>query len=294
MTTHSVTIAGTAIAYTATAGHLSARAPLAGTPEASLFYVAYTLPGASAATRPLVFFYNGGPGSATVWLHLGSFAPRRVVTHDPSLAVPLPFQLVDNGESLIDVADLVFVDAVGTGYSEAIAPFTNQSFWGVDSDAAVMRDFIARYAAVNQRAGLADLPVRRVVRHDALGRARRSDARGRDAPRRRRPAVVGPRLQRELRRVRAGDAQLRRQLSELRHGRRLVRADPPGAGRWRRLCAAVARLQRGELRPGGGRLGAVAPGGAGRAARTSSSTSPARRSTRGRPTSTSTRRPSAA
>ncbi|MEO8079795.1 MAG: hypothetical protein ABI641_04640, partial [Caldimonas sp.] len=70
----------------------------------------------------------------------------------PSLDLPQPFRLVDNADSLIDVADLVFVDAVGTGYSEAIAPFTNQSFWGVDADARVMRDFIARYAATNGRA----------------------------------------------------------------------------------------------------------------------------------------------
>ena len=67
--------------------------------------------------RPLVFFFNGGPGSASVWLHLGSFAPRRIVTSAPATTVPQPFQLVDNAESLIDVADLVFVDAVGTGYS---------------------------------------------------------------------------------------------------------------------------------------------------------------------------------
>lgn len=116
-----------------------------------MFYVAYTVAGA-AASRPLVFFYNGGPGSASIWLHLGSYAPRRVVTHAPATTLPQPFQLVDNADSVIDVADLVFVDAVGSGYSQAVAPFTNQSFWGVDSDAAVMRDFIARYVAVNQRA----------------------------------------------------------------------------------------------------------------------------------------------
>jgi len=86
-----------------------------------------------------------------VWLHLGSFAPRRIVTSAPSLAVPQPFQLVDNAETLVDVADLLFVDAVGTGYSTAVAPYLNRSFWGVDGDAAVMRDFIARYVAVNQR-----------------------------------------------------------------------------------------------------------------------------------------------
>lgn len=151
VTTHTLTLGGTPVAYTATAGHLSARSPISGAPEASMFYVAYTVPSLAGPNRPVFYFYNGGPGSATVWLHLGSFAPRRIVTHAPATTLPQPFQLVDNTESLIDVADLVFVDAVGTGYSEAIAPFLNQSFWGVDSDAGVMRDFIARYAAVNQR-----------------------------------------------------------------------------------------------------------------------------------------------
>jgi carboxypeptidase C (cathepsin A) len=151
VTTHAVTVGGTAVAYTAAAGHLTAQAPLTGTAEATMFYVAYTVPGLAGPSRPVFYFYNGGPGSASVWLHLGSFAPRRVVTHDPSTAVPQPFQLVDNADSLIDVADLVFVDAVGTGYSEAIAPATNQSYWSVDADAALMRDFIARYASVNQR-----------------------------------------------------------------------------------------------------------------------------------------------
>ena len=152
VTTHIVTVGGAAITYTATAGHLNARAPVSASPEASMFYVAYTVPALAGPNRPIIYFYNGGPGSATVWLHLGSFAPRRIVTSAPSLTFPQqPFQLVDNAESLIDVADLVFVDAVGTGYSEAIAPLTNQHFWGVDSDAGVMRDFIARYGAVNQR-----------------------------------------------------------------------------------------------------------------------------------------------
>ena len=151
MTSHTLALGAAIVAYTATAGHLDARDPRSGATEASMFYVAYTVAGAPAA-RPLVFFYNGGPGSASVWLHLGSFAPRRVVTHAPSLAVPLPFELVDNDESLIDVADLVFVDAVGSGYSEAVAPYANSSFWGVDKDAALMRDFIARYVAVYQRA----------------------------------------------------------------------------------------------------------------------------------------------
>jgi carboxypeptidase C (cathepsin A) len=150
-TTGRVTIAGIAVDYSAITGHLNALAPVTAAPQASMFYVAYVRPPPTGTTRPLVFFYNGGPGSASVWLHLGSFAPRRIVTNAPATTVPRPFQLVDNAESLIDVADLVFVDAVGTGYSQAIAPFTNQSFWSVDGDAALMRDFIARYVAVNQR-----------------------------------------------------------------------------------------------------------------------------------------------
>jgi carboxypeptidase C (cathepsin A) len=153
VTQHQVVIAGAPVAYTARAGHYTALAPGTGSAEASFFYVAYTVAPPPGQQRPIVFFFNGGPGSATVWLHLGSFAPRRIVTNAPSVNVPQPFQLVDNAESLIDVADLVFVDAVGTGWSTAIAPNTNQTFWGVDADAAVTRDFISRYAQVNNTAG---------------------------------------------------------------------------------------------------------------------------------------------
>ncbi|MGH8798770.1 MAG: S10 family serine carboxypeptidase-like protein, partial [Casimicrobiaceae bacterium] len=151
VTHHQLALNGATLAYTATAGHLTARALLGGTPEASFFYVAYTLDGANAATRPVTFFYNGGPGSATVWLHLGSFGPKRLVTGDPSTTAPAPFPLVDNADSLLDVSDLVFVDAVGSGLSEAIAPFGNESFWGVDLDAEVFRDFVMRYLAANNR-----------------------------------------------------------------------------------------------------------------------------------------------
>jgi len=150
-THHQIVVGGTTLVYTAAAGHLSAKSPTTGAPEASVFYVAYTLDNKPAATRPVTFFYNGGPGSASVWLHLGSFGPRRLVTGDPATTGPVPFPLVDNAESLLDVSDLVFVDAVGTGFSEAIAPNTNQTFWGVDADAAVFRDFVVRYLAANNR-----------------------------------------------------------------------------------------------------------------------------------------------
>lgn len=153
ITSHTLSIGGRTLAYTASAGHLTAR-DAGGAALASMFYVAYTLDAASASSapsRPLIFFYNGGPGSASIWLHLGSFGPRRLVTNDPSTTPPQPFLLVDNAESLLHVADLVFVDAVGTGYSQAIRPATNRSFWGVDADAEVMRRFIARYVEANQR-----------------------------------------------------------------------------------------------------------------------------------------------
>ncbi|HEY7944187.1 MAG TPA: peptidase S10 [Casimicrobiaceae bacterium] len=151
VTHHQLALNGATLNYTATAGHLTAHDLVTGAPEASFFYVAYTLDGANAATRPVTFFYNGGPGSATVWLHLGSFGPRRLATGDPSTSAPTPFPLVDNAESLLDVSDLVFVDAVGTGLSEAIAPYGNLSFWGVDLDATVFRDFVMRYLAANNR-----------------------------------------------------------------------------------------------------------------------------------------------
>ena len=152
VTKHSLVIGANTLNYTATVGHLTAMTLANPTPEASFFYIAYTLDGASPGTRPVTFFYNGGPGSATVWLHLGSFGPKRLATNAPSTTTPTPFAFVDNTESLLDVSDLVFVDAVGTGFSEAIAPNLNRTFWGTDVDAQVFRDFVMRYVAVNGRA----------------------------------------------------------------------------------------------------------------------------------------------
>ncbi|WP_211472845.1 S10 family peptidase [Collimonas humicola] len=151
VTHNSISINGRTIRYTATAGHLTAADPKTGKPEASIFYVAYTADKQDAGKRPVTFFYNGGPGSSSVWLHLGSFSPKRIVTGDPATTEPLPFPFVDNKQSLIDTTDMVFVDAVGTGFSEAISPNTNQTFWGVDSDAAVFRDFVTRYLNANHR-----------------------------------------------------------------------------------------------------------------------------------------------
>ncbi|RZJ10804.1 MAG: peptidase S10 [Rubrivivax sp.] len=137
---------GQTLSYTATAGHLIARDG-SGAAEASVFYVAYTVPGNDAAARPVTFFYNGGPGSASVWLQLGSYGPKRV-----NWAGGTSNPLMDNPEHLLGQSDLVFINAVGTGYSQAIAPFSNRSFWSVDKDAELFRDFIQRYIAANNRA----------------------------------------------------------------------------------------------------------------------------------------------
>lgn len=151
VTRHTLMLDGQPLAYTATAGHLIARHPTTNAAQASMFYVAYTLDGADPAQRPVTFFYNGGPGSASVWLQLGSFGPKRLVSGVPATTGPRPFPLVDNSDSLLDRSDLVYVNAVGSGRSQAIAPFVNQQFWGVDADAAVFRDFIRRYLQFHGR-----------------------------------------------------------------------------------------------------------------------------------------------
>jgi carboxypeptidase C (cathepsin A) len=145
VTHDSVTVAGKAIPYTATAGHLTAKTAQ-GTAQASFFYVAYTADGAAAATRPVTFLFNGGPGSASAWLHLGSWGPRRIVTGEPATTQTV-FPWVANTESLLDTTDLVFVDAPGTGLSEAIAPHKNIDFWSVDADAAVFENFVTTWLA---------------------------------------------------------------------------------------------------------------------------------------------------
>jgi carboxypeptidase C (cathepsin A) len=114
-------------------------------PEAAMSYVAYFKKGAPAAGRPIMFLYNGGPGSSTVWLHMGAFGPRRVVTLDDSHAPAAPYQLVNNDSSLLDAADLVFIDAPGTGFGRIAGPNKEKAFWGVDPDAHAFADFITGF-----------------------------------------------------------------------------------------------------------------------------------------------------
>ena len=151
ITHHAIQIGGEAIAYTATAGHLVTVDPSSSQPNAKIFYVAFTKDGAAAPDRPVTFFYNGGPGSSSVFVLLGSFAPKRVKTSMPGFTPPAPYELEDNPDSLLDKSDLVFVNPVGTGYSAAIAPHHNRDFWGVDQDADSLKQFIKRYLSANDR-----------------------------------------------------------------------------------------------------------------------------------------------
>ncbi|MBY8610626.1 peptidase S1 [Burkholderia arboris] len=151
ITHHVVTLNGTSIQYTATAGHLVTTDPGSSQPNAKIFYVAYTADGKDASARPVTFFYNGGPGSAAVWLLLGSYAPKRIKTSMPDFTPPAPYTIETNPDSLLDKTDLVFINPVGTGYSTAIAPAKNKNFWGVDQDASSLKQFIKRYLTANQR-----------------------------------------------------------------------------------------------------------------------------------------------
>ena len=151
VTRQSATINGTSIAYTARAGHLVIADQSSAQPAAKIFYVSFTADAADPSTRPLTFFYNGGPGSSAVFLLLGSFAPRRIRTSIPHFTPPAPYALVDNPDSLLDRTDLVFINPVGTGYSAAIAPWKNGDFWGVDEDARSIRQFVKRYLTVYNR-----------------------------------------------------------------------------------------------------------------------------------------------
>ncbi|QDQ84071.1 S10 family serine carboxypeptidase-like protein [Paraburkholderia megapolitana] len=162
VTHHTMTLNGKTVSYTATAGHLTAIAPNADASkpadkEVSFFYVAYTQDNQPLGKRPVTFFWNGGPGSSTIWLHLGSWGPKTFqvdeasFTPDQLQTQPKSFPMVDNDVSMLDDSDLVFVDAPGTGFSEAIAPHKNSEFWGVDEDTKAFRDFITRYIAVNKR-----------------------------------------------------------------------------------------------------------------------------------------------
>jgi carboxypeptidase C (cathepsin A) len=151
VTHHVATTHAGAMKYTATAGTLTIRDDDA-KPIASVFYVAYTADGVKDyKRRPVTFFYNGGPGSSTLWLHMGSFAPERVQTAGPETIKPAPYPFGPNPETLLDKTDMIFVDAIGTGYSRALGDKKDKDFWGVDSDADGFARAIMRYVTKNAR-----------------------------------------------------------------------------------------------------------------------------------------------
>jgi carboxypeptidase C (cathepsin A) len=158
----SVTVRGARIDYKAVAGTLVVHAegwddaakPKAddeAPAEASMFYTAYFRKGAPAADRPIMFVFNGGPGSATVWLHMGAFGPRRVVTADDSHTAPAPYKVVDNADSPLDVADLVFIDAPGAGFSRIAGKDREEAFYGTDQDVYAFAEFIKQFLSKYQR-----------------------------------------------------------------------------------------------------------------------------------------------
>lgn len=151
MTHHTATIGGQEISYTATAGTILLRDE-DDKPTASIFYVAYTRDGITNRNkRPITFSFNGGPGSSSVWLHLGQLGPRRVKLREDGSAVPPPYQLVDNQSSLLDVSDLVFIDPVSTGFSRAIPPKNAKNFHGLREDTRSVAEFIRIYVTRNDR-----------------------------------------------------------------------------------------------------------------------------------------------
>jgi len=151
VTEHSIEIGGQSIRYTATAGYLivdNAKEE----PVAKFGYTAYVRDGFDdPAQRPITFAFNGGPGSASIWLHMGVLGPKIVVTPDAEFTPPPPYDVRDNEYSILDVTDLVMIDPVGTGYSRPIGEAKGGDFWGVDQDIDSVSRFIKEYVSQNSR-----------------------------------------------------------------------------------------------------------------------------------------------
>jgi carboxypeptidase C (cathepsin A) len=151
VTTHKLTIGGESIPYTATAGTLIVRNEK-DLPYASMGYIAYVRSDVTDTShRPITFAYNGGPGSCSVWLHMGALGPKRIVTCDTSFIPPPPYKVVDNEFSILDKSDIVMIDAIGTGFSHAVGEMTDKDFWSVDPDIESFARFIQQYITDNGR-----------------------------------------------------------------------------------------------------------------------------------------------
>jgi len=151
LTKHAVTIEGKLIHYTATAGTIVLKNEKDDS-VALLGFTAYVKDGeADAGSRPITFAYNGGPGSSSMWLHMGALGPRVVVTNDAGLTPPAPYKTIDNTNSILDICDLVMIDPVGTGLSHPIGKATVKDFWGIDQDIKSVSQFIKQYITANDR-----------------------------------------------------------------------------------------------------------------------------------------------
>ena len=152
VTHHQITVAGKALKYTATAGRLPIKRP-DGKIEAEMFFVAYSLDGQDASKRPLTFAFNGGPGSASIWLHMGALGPRRVALPADGFLPPAPYKVEDNPYTLLDKSDLVMVDAIGTGFSRPETAEIGKKFFGVKGDIDAFSEFIRMYISRYERWG---------------------------------------------------------------------------------------------------------------------------------------------
>jgi carboxypeptidase C (cathepsin A) len=151
ITDHSIKLGGQTVPYKAAAATILLKNEKE-EPTALIYYTAYTRTDAKDMTqRPLSFVYNGGPGSASLWLHMGAFGPRRVLTTNADATPPAPYKMTDNSGSLLDRTDLVFIDPVGTGFSHAVGKAQDKDFWGVDSDVKSLAQFITTYVSRNGR-----------------------------------------------------------------------------------------------------------------------------------------------
>jgi carboxypeptidase C (cathepsin A) len=150
-TDHSIRVGVETIPYKATAGFTLLKNEKS-EPTALMYAVSYTRSDIKDLShRPVSFLYNGGPGSASMWLHMGAFGPRRVSTVNAQYTPPAPYKLADNTETLLDKSDLVFIDAIGTGYSHAVCKAQNKDFYGVDEDIDAFGQFIDTYLSRNDR-----------------------------------------------------------------------------------------------------------------------------------------------
>ena len=150
VTEHSARIGGKTIEYTVTAGTMLMK-NAEDKPQALMGFTAYTKKGGDQRKRPIMFAYNGGPGSASLWLHMGVLGPQRAVVEDTGRGSKGPFRRVENAYSIIDETDLVMIDPVGTGFAKPVGEGKGEDFWGVDQDIKSVSEFIVQYVTEHGR-----------------------------------------------------------------------------------------------------------------------------------------------